>query len=169
MQSREAAEALAAENPKRQQEHEAHVVRLKQRLESKRDQVYSLEISFKQADAEGGDYGTVKFRLFKMSDVAWMIVQPIFQRDANKTKVMPDGSVQIDKPLTESEQKELFELHCAMLARVLVHESAMTKAELVGLDDYRFVEIVFATISERSGMGVRAQQDIQDFFQDPGR
>jgi len=144
------------------------IASLRSRIEAKKNQVYRLVFDFDEADPENGKYGPVKFRLFRMSDVAYLTAQPAFQREANVVKTKPDGSVELN-PMNEQERKALFELHCEMLARVLVKESAITKEELVALDDFRFVEAVYGEISERSGLGSRAQKDIQEFFRHPGR
>lgn len=159
MQSKADAEALAAQLPAIHQEHIAEMQTLRQVLGAKKGQVYALTIDFKESDPQAGNYGTVRFKLFRMSDVAYLTSRPVFQR---QSRAMLDN-----KPLTEDEQKQLFELHCEMLARVLVRESAMSKQELIDMDDYRFVEIVFGEICERSGMGARAVQDIQHFLLTP--
>jgi len=163
MQSKEEVERVLRLAQGEEAEKESNRTKLLERIEQKRGQVYSLEIAFKEADPQGGDYGQVRFKLFTMHDVAHLVAQPIFQRAGKVVEPKADGSFD-HKPLTEDEQVELFKLHCEMLSRVLVQSSAMTKKQLIDTDDYRFVEVVFAEVSERSGLGARAQQDIQEFF-----
>lgn len=151
-------ERLTAKGTELDIEKIAELVPLKARIEQKQGKVFVTRINMTDADKETGDYGDVYWRIWNVREVNEIYASQVYQ----------DMGISAAKgrAMSQKQNQELFELKCDMVSRALCKPTTMSRQELILLEDYRFVEIMFNLIAKKSGLSNHLFKDMERFFLD---